>query len=303
MKKKKKFIISEDAKKIILVVLGAVLSCVVLFLVASALQEMHNSNRLGASFYLIAIFIVLGLARFVTFLKERTKASLIRFIILLVYNIGLGIIIYFAKDTPYLYQLCGALYCLSIVFSRIFKIISNHTIRSIILNAIIATFAIVLGISLLIPNEGNVDTIVFIICVIVATSTFLEVIANSSSRINASALFKIILKTYALEIIMGFLVTIVAFSLILMHYEENITSFVDGLWYSFAVVTTIGFGDIVATTLIGRIITVILGIYGLIIVAVITSIIVNFYNEMSGKKDQKNIKEVAEEAKKEEKKK
>ena len=57
--------------------------------------------------------------------------------------------------------------------------------------------------------------------------------------------------------------------------------------------TTIGFGDFAATSLIGRILTVFLGIYGLIVVAVITSIIVNFYNETAGKKDSKELKEIS----------
>ena len=80
--------------------------------------------------------------------------------------------------------------------------------------------------------------------------------------------------------------------------EENIESFPEALWYCFAVVTTIGFGDFVAVTPIGRILTVILGLYGIVVVAVITSIVVNFYNETSGKKDQKELKEISEEEKK-----
>ena len=45
-----------------------------------------------------------------------------------------------------------------------------------------------------------------------------------------------------------------------MVQADGFDSFGDALWYSFAVVTTIGFGDVVATTLVGRIITVILGL-------------------------------------------
>jgi len=80
-----------------------------------------------------------------------------------------------------------------------------------------------------------------------------------------------------------------------MIYEDSITNIGDGLWYCFAVVTTIGFGDITAVTPIGRILTVILGIYGIIVVAVITSIIVNFYNETAGKKDIQEFKEIKKE--------
>ena len=85
---------------------------------------------------------------------------------------------------------------------------------------------------------------------------------------------------------------IIACSLVFMFFEDSINSFTDGLWYSFAVVTTIGFGDFTAITPVGRIATVLLGIYGIIVVAVITSIVVNFYNESAGKRDSRKLKEI-----------
>ena len=45
-------------------------------------------------------------------------------------------------------------------------------------------------------------------------------------------------------------------------------------------VTTIGFGDLTPTSQVGRVLSVILGVYGIVGVALITSIIVNFYGEM-----------------------
>ena len=56
--------------------------------------------------------------------------------------------------------------------------------------------------------------------------------------------------------------------------------------------TTIGFGDVAATSIEGRIISVILGCYGIVVVALVTSIIVNFYGEM--KKEKKGEEEVEE---------
>ena len=85
---------------------------------------------------------------------------------------------------------------------------------------------------------------------------------------------------YAAEIIFGLMLLIVSFSYVLEFTEETFTSFWDGLWYCFAVVTTIGFGDLTPTTEVGRLLSVILGLYGIVVVALITSIIVNFYGEM-----------------------
>ena len=91
---------------------------------------------------------------------------------------------------------------------------------------------------------------------------------------------------------LGLVGLIVVASLILAHIEPSMTNFPDALWYCFAVVTTIGFGDFAAVTAIGRIVTVILGIYGIVVVAVLTSIIVNFYNETYGKRDAQEVRKL-----------
>lgn len=297
-KEKKKFIIDPDILRIILIVLGSVFSTLVLTFAVLAIMEIQKANLAASSYYLLGIFVVLGLSRLVTFLKEKTKASLLRFITLFVFDIVLGVILLFAKDNPYLYSLCGGLYCLTIIVSRIFKIIQNHSVRNIVFNAIIIAFAAVLAVALFIPYEGDhIEDIILIICLIVAISAFAEVLSNATTQLKFKVLFKIIVRTFALEVILGLLTIMIAFSLVFMLYEESITNFADGLWYSFAVVTTIGFGDYVAVTPIGRILTTVLGFYGIIVVAVITSIIVNFYNETAGKQDAKEMKEIHEEEK------
>ena len=66
------------------------------------------------------------------------------------------------------------------------------------------------------------------------------------------------------------------------------TSIPSALWYCFSIVTTIGFGDVTATTALGRVLSVMLGVYGLIVVALLTSIIVNFYNEVKDENAARN---------------
>lgn len=296
---KKRFEISSDVLRVILIVLGSIFSTLVLALSVFAITEINNKNLDLASRYLLGIFIVLGFSRLVTFLKERTRISFLRFLMLFVFDIALGIVILFAKNNPYLYSLCGGLYCLTVVMSRIFKIIQNHSIRSVILNMIIIALAILLAVGLFLPNKTeSVGDVVLITCIVIAASAFIEVFSNATSNLKLKVLFKIILRTFALEVILGLLTMIVAFSLIFLLYEPAINSFADGLWYSFAVVTTIGFGDITAVTPFGRVLTVILGLYGIVVVAVITSIIVNFYNETAGKRDTQELKEIKNEEKK-----
>ena len=81
------------------------------------------------------------------------------------------------------------------------------------------------------------------------------------------------------------LMLIIAFSIVLPQFEEGIPRFEDAVWYCFAIATTIGLGDFTAATLPGRAISAILGLYGIIVVALVTSIIVNFYNETKNSGD------------------
>ena len=111
-------------------------------------------------------------------------------------------------------------------------------------------------------------------------SALISVMRVTFSRIKLDVLKEIVRKTYAVEIISGLLLLIVAFSYVLKFADEAFTTFEDALWYCFAVVTTIGFGDLTPTTSTGRVLSVILGLYGIVVVALITSIIVNFYGEM-----------------------
>ena len=108
----------------------------------------------------------------------------------------------------------------------------------------------------------------------------LHVVGISISQMKLGILMNIIRETYVLEILLGLLLMILACSTVFSTLEESMTNYGDALWYSFALVTTIGFGDISATTVIGRILSVLLGIYGIVVVAIITSVIVNYYGEM-----------------------
>ena len=110
---------------------------------------------------------------------------------------------------------------------------------------------------------------------------------------------KIIKKSMLFEIILALLIIVILCSLYFTLVEPNITSYVDALWYSFAVITTIGFGDVSVTTTFGRMLSVILGVSGIVVVALFTSFIVNFYNEMNRKRDDKKLEEYIDEEVKE----
>lgn len=62
--------------------------------------------------------------------------------------------------------------------------------------------------------------------------------------------------------------------------EPGINSYADSLWFCFASATSIGYGDIIATTLIGRIISVILTIYSIGVIAIFTAVVVGYFNDI-----------------------
>ncbi len=51
---------------------------------------------------------------------------------------------------------------------------------------------------------------------------------------------------------------------LLLWLEPDFTSYGDSLWYSFVTATTVGYGDMLVTTAFGRIISIILAIYGIL---------------------------------------
>lgn len=123
--------------------------------------------------------------------------------------------------------------------------------------------------------------------------TLMCICMNVFSQFNLNILLKIIRRTYAGEIILGLFLLIIAFSMVLFYQEDGVTSFGDALWYCYAVITTTGFGDIAAKTMIGRIVTILLGAYGIVVVSVLTSIIVNFYNEIKTIPDEEANKQTS----------
>ena len=298
MNKKEKRGLTGTTQRILMLILGGICSAVILTFAVLTIIAASKGEYENAPKYLLWVFIAMGLSGLVTFIRDRTKINLVRCIILLAFNITLGVLVLFAKDNKYLFSLAGGLYCLAFILSRVLLIIQKRTLRATILNVILIVLAALLAVGLFIPvKEERVGTVILIECLFIAITALALVAGVAFGQFKFKILFKIVVNTFALEVLFGLVAIMVASALVLMSVEETITNFGDALWYCFATVTTIGFGDFTATTLIGRLITVLLGVYGIVAVAVITSIIVNFYNETSGKKDAKEIKQIQREEK------
>ena len=298
MANKKEGLISDSTKRIFTLLLGGIISTLILIFSVLTIATISKGDYRKAPDFLLWVFVSMGLSSILIYLQNRNKYNLIRAVVLLTCNIALGIAVLFAKDDVYFFSLTAGLYCMVIIITRIIKIIEKRSLRTLVSNVIFIAFVIFLSVGLFIPVKTDaIGYVVLIECLFIAFTALFEVASVAFGQLKFKILFKIIVNTFALEVLFGLLATMVAGSLVLLMVEdpEVFKNFGDALWYCFTVVTTSGFGDIVAKTLVGRIVTVVLGIYGLVAVAVITSIIVNFYNETSGKKDAKELKNIQKE--------
>ena len=90
--------------------------------------------------------------------------------------------------------------------------------------------------------------------------------------------------TGADKMLLGFLLFLLADAFVLKLVEPQFITYGDALWYAFSVVTTVGFGDYAAVTTLGRLCTVLLGVYGLLVVALIPGVLVSYYLEFTQRK-------------------
>ena len=105
-------------------------------------------------------------------------------------------------------------------------------------------------------------------------------------------LLSFILKTSGMsKVLSSFLVFFIISAIIIWFVDSNVNSFFDAIWFCFAVVTTIGFGDIVVTNLVARIVAIILAVYGILVIAIITGVIVYYISEILKIKGTINVSE------------
>lgn len=90
----------------------------------------------------------------------------------------------------------------------------------------------------------------------------------------------ILKRTHTTSILASYLVFLFIDALVIFLSDPAITTYSDALWYCYAVVSTAGFGDIVVTTFIAKICSVLLTVYSIIVIALVTGVIVNYYNQL-----------------------
>lgn len=280
-------------------------TCGILAIVSCIFAIGFSASNLFYSIYtLTAALFFLGLNRIGLHLSNF-KDNLFANIFLTALIFVLAVFVGLTKYSIYFLITSMFLYSLTIIINCLYKMKNDRSIQTIIFNCLCITFVFLFSFIFFFPaiyakhattvSNSNFIVLCFSATIIVSSSKNLIFPYHKTLRLNVVQ--NIIKKSMFNEIIMGLLILIVLCSIYFTIVEPNITSFVDSLWYSFAVITTIGFGDVYVTTTFGRILSVFLGISGIVVVALFTSFIVNFYNEMNRKREEKTIQRLIHEAK------
>lgn len=92
-------------------------------------------------------------------------------------------------------------------------------------------------------------------------------------------IIKVINRTGAFKILLSYLFALVLGGILMVFIEPQIDNVFDGIYFCFVASTTIGFGDIVPVTVIGKIITVIVTLFGILTAAMVPGVVVAYYTE------------------------
>lgn len=105
----------------------------------------------------------------------------------------------------------------------------------------------------------------------------------------------IIKRTGMRKVLIAYIISLCLGALLITIFEPNIKDYGNALWYCFVASTTIGFGDYAAVGVIGRIVTVLVTIVGILAVAIIPGVIVSYYTEYLRIKEKETISTFLEE--------
>ena len=273
----------------------AVITCIVV--IALSVSDSYISIYL-----LCTALVLLGLNR-IGLHVVNYKENMFENIFLTVFIFALAILLGLTKYNIYFLITTMFLYSLTIVVARLLNLRKDKSVRSIIYNSLCMVFYFLFSFVFFFPeiyakhatSVSNSNFMVLCFAIVILASSGKNLLFPYHKELKINVINKVIKKSMVYEIILALLIFVILCSIYFTIVEPNMTSYVDSLWYCFAVITTIGFGDVYVTTTLGRILSVILGIGGIAVVALFTSIIVNFYNEMNHKKDYKKVEKIEKE--------
>lgn len=104
---------------------------------------------------------------------------------------------------------------------------------------------------------------------------------GEKATLNRIRLFWTIVRRYHFEkILILFTLCFFVTAAIIRIVEPSIETYGDACWFTFAACSTIGFGDIVVVTFIGRILTIFITIFEVVLITLLSGVIVSHYLEV-----------------------
>ena len=90
---------------------------------------------------------------------------------------------------------------------------------------------------------------------------------------------KLLVRTGAIKIFGAYVAVLIIGGIVMTFIEPQVHGVFEGFYYCFVASTTVGFGDIVPVTVIGRIITIVVTLVGILTVAMVPGVVVAYYTE------------------------
>lgn len=100
---------------------------------------------------------------------------------------------------------------------------------------------------------------------------------------------KLLHRTGTIKIFFAYLIVLLSGGILLSFIEPQVHGIFEGFYFCFVASTTIGFGDIVPVTVFGRIITIIVTLFGVLTFAMVPGVVVAYYTEYLKLKEKETI--------------
>lgn len=97
---------------------------------------------------------------------------------------------------------------------------------------------------------------------------------------NFRLFWAIVKRCHFEKFLFGFIICFFASAAIICYVEKDFGHYGDALWYTFVACTTIGFGDLVSISFVGRAVTVFITLYEIVLVAILSGVVVSLYLEV-----------------------
>ena len=285
-KKEEKVKIPKDSLYLVLNLVLAVVTMGLSAALASALMP-DSYDAVKAALFMGLTIGSLVLFQVLLFLVKDTKKDKLRAVIVGLIYVTAMIFGFISAKSFSLFYISTMLILGGMALNQFLLISSEETKKGKITNILVGIVLLGLAGAILHDYPKDTEEIKMIAVVLFLFVSLKKVLFPTLKLEKIKLLLNILIKTHAIDVIVCLFAFMIAFSFILPSVEDKaggtILTFWDSMWYCFTVITTIGFGDFAAVSTIGRVLTVVLGVYGIVVVAILTSVIVNFYNEVTAK--------------------